>query len=126
MQAEELRQIADLFIEVQNNPQNGSVANEVALTVTALRAQADKLDERAAQSHPDGMTFEAALYAIKNGSRVKRYAWANKWVALHRPPILAGDEKMSLQYIYTHTHGETVPWQPTQLDMLTVDWSVVR
>ena len=120
MDSQHLREIAGVLEKcaADNNP--GSLMAHAA----KLRAMAEEQGYQ--NEYPSGMTFEAALYAIKNGNRVKRAAWGPVWIEIHRPPLLAGDEKMTRSYIYMRDSVGYFPWVPSQADLLASDWSVVR
>jgi hypothetical protein len=72
-----------------------------------------------------GMTFGAAIEALKQGRRVARNGWNGKgmWLALQVPDQ---HSKMTLPYIYMFTaQKDVVPWLASQTDMLAEDWDFV-
>jgi len=86
------------------------------------------------------MTFEQALYQIKNGRKVSRTGWNGKGMfvflvdgsrfLVNRPPLLGiypvGTEITYLPHIDMRTaDGSIVPWLASQTDLLSADWDVV-
>lgn len=78
-----------------------------------------------------GVSFGAALDALKAGKRVHRHGWNGKgmWLQLQRPDA---HSKMTLPYIYieypaghaAYPGGSRVPWLASQTDLLATDWEV--
>jgi hypothetical protein len=67
-------------------------------------------------------SFAAALYLLRQGSKVRRQGWNGKgmWLALQLPDA---NSKMTLPYIYMKTAcGNLVPWLASQTDLLSFDW----
>jgi hypothetical protein len=92
--------------------------------------------------HPTsaGMTFGAAIEAMKSGLRVAREGWNGKGMFLflvggstftvNREPLLSimgeGTEVQHHPYIDMKTaQGYVVPWLASQADMLSEDWVCV-
>ena len=85
------------------------------------------------------MNFGEALQEVKSGKLVARNGWNGKgmWLSIVReddysisdsgdamPPDFTGK---LLAWIGLQTaHGDFTPWQPSQQDMLSDDWMVVR
>lgn len=78
-----------------------------------------------------GITFGAAVEALKIGKKVSRTGWNGNgmWLELQRPDARS---KMTLPYIYLNypgnaqnTPGARVPWLASQTDALADDWRVV-
>lgn len=81
------------------------------------------------------MNFGEALEAMENGNKLARKGWNGKgiFIELQRP-----DEhsKMTYPYIFIDTTGlvteneaapkNRVPWFPSQTDMLSKDWIIVK
>lgn len=69
--------------------------------------------------------FGWAIKQLRNGSRVARSGWNGKgmWLELQVPDE---NSKMGHPYIYMKgVDGRLFPWNPNQLDMLSVDWVAV-
>lgn len=73
----------------------------------------------------DGMDFEYALRALKEGLRVRRSGWHGKYMHLE---MQHPDEysRMTRPYVFIQLpDGSRVPWLCSQTDLLAEDWSVV-
>lgn len=118
MNSEHLREISDVLTAKE--------ATKRAEMAEKLRAKADEQD--AVEPSTKSVTFSHALNLLQMGRRVARAAWTQEqFVAMHHPPILAGDEKMTMPYLYWRTgQGDLVPWLPDMRDLLADDWMVVR
>lgn len=69
-----------------------------------------------------GMSFGAALEAMKNGKAVRLPHWSPEVkIQLQKP-----DEhsKMTAPYLYVQSRFGRVPWNPTQVELLSTDWQV--
>jgi Protein of unknown function (DUF2829) len=69
--------------------------------------------------------FGDALYAALDGNRITRAGWnaPGQWVSAQYP-----DEgsKMKAPYLYlSNSHGDLVPWVPSQGDLFAHDWAVL-
>lgn len=88
-----------------------------------------------------GMTFGAAVEAMKLGSKVARAGWNGKGMFLFlvpgsqfkvsRPPLLGiypeGTEINYCPHIDMKTaDGKVVPWLASQTDVLADDWAIVE
>ena len=80
---------------------------------------------------PPGLTFSAALDAMKRGAKVSRNLWGNNdmWMAIQMPDNAS---KMSIPYTYIHysaTHQRysngQVPWVVNNPDIMATDWFLV-
>lgn len=81
------------------------------------------------------MDFGQAIWNLKNGNKVARKGWNGKGIFIE---LQIPDEfsKMSHPYAYIDTTGlktnnpdapkNRVPWLPSQTDMLSDDWEVVK
>lgn len=77
--------------------------------------------------------FSIALTHLKNGCRVAREGWNEKdqWVMLTITAPTTSVEVDGERYRFApyvqlkNAHGEMVPWQPSQDDMLAYDWMMV-
>lgn len=69
-----------------------------------------------------GMSFGAALEAMKNGKAVRLPHWSPDVKILLQKP----DEhsKMTAPYLYVQSRFGRVPWNPTQVELLSTDWQV--
>jgi hypothetical protein len=66
------------------------------------------------------MNFGGALECLKRGMEVQREGWPRHSLKLRLP------SEESDQYIYLIIRGESsVPWIPSQEDMLSEDWNLV-
>lgn len=68
--------------------------------------------------------FGWALEQLRAGDHVSRRGWngAGQWVGLHQP-IASGP--MTAPYLFLRTiTGDTVPWLPSQTDLLATDWAI--
>jgi hypothetical protein len=91
--------------------------------------------------YPDGISFSAALYAVKEGLRAARRGWTGKGMFIFlvpgstfyvsRAPLL-GIYPEGTQIDY-HAHidmaladGQIVPWLASQTDLLAHDWMVIE
>lgn len=89
--------------------------------------------EKAYQNVTLGMSFGAALFALKRGDRVSRRGWNGKgmWLALIDPGNAifkkGGDSLPMLPCIGMKTAtGEMCPgWLASQTDMLAEDWTIL-
>lgn len=77
------------------------------------------------------MTFSQILDRIKEGRKVYRSGWNDKNVYLYY--IVFGQIKGELcTYLkqpfiaMKDTKGDIVPWQPSQIDILSDDWEVTN
>lgn len=78
-------------------------------------------------------SFGAALEELRKGKKLSRSGWNGGGVCLQ---LQSPDEnsKMNLPYIYIeypkghpiHPDGCRVPWQPSQIDILAMDWSIME
>lgn len=67
--------------------------------------------------------FDKAMALLRSGGQVIRKAW--DWENAEYVEIQnAGQHsEMGLPYVYRHVHGgQSVPWAPSQEDLLAVDW----
>lgn len=72
-----------------------------------------------------GITFGAALEAVKQGRRIYREGWNGKGMYVELQPVDA-NSKMGLPYLYMKTvDGKLVPWLASQTDVLAEDWHAV-
>jgi len=72
------------------------------------------------------MNFSEALQRAKDEYRIARKGWNGKsmWVSVQYP-LKRGN--MSLPYLFLKTVDDhLVPWLPSQTDILSDDWSVVK
>jgi len=98
------------------------------------------MNERAAQSGDELMTFGDALFLLKQGGKVARIGWNGKGMFLflvpgsvfkvNRPPLLGiypeGTEINYCPHVDMKTaDGKIVPWLASQTDVLAEDWVVV-
>jgi len=70
-------------------------------------------------------SYEWALHHIKQGHTASRVGWHgnNQWVEMIHP---AEGSRVAAPFIVIHTDkAELIPWQPSQTDQLTNDWTVV-
>lgn len=73
----------------------------------------------------EGLSFESALAALKDGFAIQRMGWSgrNMWLMLQAPTPTS---RMTLPYIYMKTaDGNYVPWLASQTDLLADDWTVL-
>ena len=71
-----------------------------------------------------GMSFGAALEAMKNGKAVRLPHWSPEVkIQLQKP-----DEHsmMTHAYLYVRSRFGCVPWIPTQVELLSMDWQVSK
>lgn len=66
------------------------------------------------------MNFSQALKAIKKGKRVRRRNWRQQksWIILTK--------KNETKWIAISRDGMFLPWFPSQDDLLSDDWEVIR
>lgn len=68
------------------------------------------------------MNFGEALQAMKDGKRVCRKDWENKWLAINNL------EYARPSFIYlgidNSAFDKTLPWTPTQSEMMAEDWEI--
>lgn len=67
-----------------------------------------------------------AIKEMTNGEKVQRSGWNGKgmWLALQVPDT---HSKMGHPYIYmSDINGKLFPWNPNNLDLLAVDWQLVK
>lgn len=96
--------------------------------------------ERAYSLVGAGLTFSAALSAVKAGAKIARAGWNGKGMfvflvngstfKVNRPPLLGiypeGTEIKYLPHIDMRTaDGSIVPWLASQTDILADDWSLL-
>jgi Protein of unknown function (DUF2829) len=75
--------------------------------------------------------FGWALDQLNAGFKVRRTGWQGPgvyssptvWISLQTP---TADSKMTLPYLYAGlVSGDEVPWVPSQVDILSLDWTTV-
>lgn len=68
------------------------------------------------------LTFGDALEAMRNGKAVRLPHWSPEVKILLQKP----DEhsKMTAPYLYVQSRFGRVPWNPTQVELLSTDWQV--
>lgn len=66
------------------------------------------------------MNFSQALKAIKKGKRVRRRNWREQksWIILAK--------KNEAKWIAISKDGMILPWLPSQDDLLSDDWEVIK
>lgn len=72
------------------------------------------------------MSFEQALFQIKNGQPLSRTGWNGKglWVTAQFPDV---GSKNTKPYLVMNSGGnDRLPWTPSQLDFFANDWFVVK
>ena len=77
---------------------------------------------------PTELDFGEALQELSRGHSVARRGWKEKFacVKLHDSEM-SHKLELTLPFIYMKTTiGNSVPWAPTQTDMLALDWYVVE
>ena len=131
MQSSQLREIQEaLEFASLDEELIGKEKREEAMAKAKLLARAlfDVRTKQDSETFPNGMLFEAALYAIKAGRRLTRASWEDKnmQIALHVPPLMIGDEKMTEPYLYLKVGDYATPWCPGQGDLMANDWMLVR
>lgn len=78
-----------------------------------------------------GMTFGLAIEALKRGERAARDGWDGKemWLMLMGAgdtTLPNGENYPALPFlIIKASNRTTVPWLPTQADMLAEDWMIL-
>lgn len=71
------------------------------------------------------MTFGKAVEDMQAGRRVTRRGWncPNMWIAIRNPDSQSAD---TTQDIYIHMpHGDCVPWNANEANVLANDWELV-
>lgn len=70
------------------------------------------------------MSFGAALEAMRNGKAVRLPHWQPDVRIMMQAP----DEhsKMTHAYLYVRSRFGCVPWIPTQVELLSMDWQVSK
>jgi len=69
------------------------------------------------------LDFSDALSRMKNGEKVKLKQWANDvFISLQFPDA---NSKMTAPYMYVTSRFGMVPWNPTQIELLSEDWEVL-
>ena len=69
-----------------------------------------------------GMNFGAALEAMRNGMAVRLPHWSPEVKILIQKPD--DRSKMTAPYLYVQSRFGRVPWNPTQVELLSADWQV--
>ena len=79
-----------------------------------------------------GMTFGDAIEALKNGGKVARIEWnsENMCLEMYFPDKSSDTTLPYVCSVYPAGHisypeGITIPWLPSQTDMLSEDWVLV-
>ena len=67
------------------------------------------------------MNFGEALQAMKDGKRVHRKGWKNKWLAINN---LEYDCPSFVYFCKDNSIDEFPMWYPSQEDMLAEDWEI--
>ena len=67
------------------------------------------------------MNFGEAIEAMRDGKRVCRKDWENKWLAINN---LEYDRPSFIYYCKDNSIDEYPVWYPNQEDMLTDDWEI--
>lgn len=67
------------------------------------------------------MNFGEALQAMKDGKRVCRKGWKNKWLAIN---ILKYGYPLYVYFCKDNSIDEYPVWYPGQDDMLAEDWEI--
>ena len=69
------------------------------------------------------MNFSEALNLLNAGGAVRRAGWNGKGLSVKIKKPETADSGMTLSYMYLeYPKGATVPWVPSQTDVLTEDW----
>lgn len=88
--------------------------------------QADAWREVAKVMYPgvEGLSFGDALDAMRRGKSVR----LPKWSPEVKIQIQFPDEhsKMTAPYMYVESRFGRVPWNPTQIEILSTDWEIVK
>ena len=79
------------------------------------------------------MNFSEALNLLNAGGAVRRAGWNGKGLSVKLKKPETADSGMTLPYMYLeypaespgYPKGATVPWTPSQTDVLTEDWEQV-
>lgn len=72
------------------------------------------------------LTFGLAIAYLQDGKSVTRSGWYGngQFIKLYKPDNL---DHINQPFIYiTTVQGARVPWTPSQTDMLSTDWQVIR
>lgn len=69
-----------------------------------------------------GMSFGAALEAMKNGKAVRLPHWSPE--VCIRMQVPDEGSKMTHAYLYAQSRFGCVPWIPTQVELLSCEWEV--
>lgn len=115
----------DLKITVANPVLFGAINANDEFYVDFTRVGSESPAAAIEPGHITGLSFGAALEALKAGHRVSRAGWNGKgmWLALQTPD---DHSKMRRPYIYmSPVDGELVPWLASQTDMLADDWEIL-
>lgn len=67
------------------------------------------------------MNFGEAIQAMKDGKRVCRKGWTNKWLAINN---LKCDDSSFIYFCKDNSIAEYPVWYPNQEDMLAEDWKI--
>ena len=72
----------------------------------------------------EGLSFGDALDAMRRGKSVR----LPKWSPEVKIQIQFQDEhsKMTAPYMYVESRFGRVPWNPTQIEILSTDWEIVK
>ncbi len=68
--------------------------------------------------------FSEALIALKQSKRVKLRKWSDDvYLKIQLPD---SNSKMTHQYIYVTSRFGLVPWNPTQVELLSNEWIILE
>lgn len=76
----------------------------------------------AVQGDTEGLSFGRALCALRQGIAVRLPHWSPEVKILLQKP----DEhsKMTAPYLYVQSRFGRVPWIPTQIELLSMEWQI--
>lgn len=77
------------------------------------------------------MTFGLALEAMNKGKKVALPHWSNDvFIKMNFPekdnPYPSSSIKMTHKYMYVTSRYGTIPWIPTQIEILSEKWIIVE
>ena len=68
--------------------------------------------------------FEEALKAMKLGKGARLKEWADDvYISIQRPDA---NSKMTAPYMYVTSRYGKVPWIPTQIEVLSSKWEIIK
>ena len=70
------------------------------------------------------LKFEDAFAAMKEGAKIRLIDWENEvFISIQKPDL---NSKMTAPYMYVTSKYGLVPWMPTQIEIMSDKWVVIK